>query len=198
MLPVTRFLCLASLGVNVLVFMDLVHPHKLVFIRELVTQRYEIWRIFTTFFLGSGDFRYVLELVTLYVIAEHLESGPFARSSADFAWQLILVGTALITACLPLNTFTLTHPFLVALTFFSSAIASPRAQISLMGMFDVPVKYTPYIIVGVDILMNGLAAVVHGIVGLVVGYLWWFTMWAGRRPMLQSLSRAPAWLRSLV
>ncbi|KIL62875.1 hypothetical protein M378DRAFT_738640 [Amanita muscaria Koide BX008] len=195
---VTRFLCLASLGINALVLMDLVHPNNLIFIREPVTQRYEIWRIFTSLFLGSGGFSYALELVILYLIAEQLESGSFSRKSADFAWQLIIIGTAIIIVCLPLNTQILTHPFLVALSCLCAALASSRARISLLDMFRVPVKYTPYIVVAFDILKCGPAAAVHSIVGMVVGCLCWWSMWAGRKPILRSLSRAPAWLRSLV
>ncbi|KAM6492704.1 Der1-like family domain containing protein [Amanita muscaria] len=199
--PVTRFLCFSSLGVTIPVLMKLVHPYKIIFIHQLVTKRMEIWRIFTSFFLGSGGINYVFELVMLYRTADQLESGPFARKSADFAWQLILVGGAIILACLPLGAAIFTRPLLVALTYLSSALAPPGAQTSLLGLLTLPVKFMPYIMIAMDFLMGGPAAAAQGIAGAVVGHLWWWTMWAaegGQRPMLEAYARAPAWLRSLV
>ncbi|KIL59941.1 hypothetical protein M378DRAFT_26760 [Amanita muscaria Koide BX008] len=182
--------------------MHLVHPRKLIFVREQVTQRYQIWRVFTSFFLAStGGISYVIELVTLYLLAEQLESGPFAGRSADFAWQLILVGIAIIIVTLPVKTPVFTHPFLVTLTCFSSLLASQGTLISLFGILYVPVIYTPFIMVGMDLLLYGAAAAIQDIVGFVVGYLWWWTMWApvlGGRPVFQLFGRAPDWLRSLV
>ncbi|KIL57692.1 hypothetical protein M378DRAFT_87507 [Amanita muscaria Koide BX008] len=217
--PVTRFLCFSSLGVTIPVLMKLVHPYKIIFIHQLVTKRMEascahlvcnrisqfhtcqIWRIFTSFFLGSGGINYVFELVMLYRTADQLESGPFARRSADFAWQLILVGGAIILACLPLGAAIFTRPLLVALTYLSSALAPPGAQTSLLGLLTLPVKFMPYIMIAMDFLMGGPAAAAQGIAGAVVGHLWWWTMWAaegGQRPMLETYARAPGWLRSLV
>ncbi|KAM6492611.1 hypothetical protein JOM56_012335 [Amanita muscaria] len=145
--------------------------------------------ILTCWNLLGGGFSYALELVILYLIAEQLEFGPFSRKS-NFAWQLILIGTAIIVYQHPVTS--------LDCLCLCAALASSRARISLLDMFSVPVKYAPYIVVAFDILKCGPAAAVHGIVGVVVGCLCWWTMWAGRKPILRSLSRAPAWLRSLV
>jgi Derlin-2/3 len=51
--PVTRFLCLASLGVSVPVMAKIISPYSILFVREAVTRRLELWRIPTSFFLGS-------------------------------------------------------------------------------------------------------------------------------------------------
>ena len=40
--PVTRFLCGSLLGVSVPMMMQVVSPYKLLFVRELVTRRYEV------------------------------------------------------------------------------------------------------------------------------------------------------------
>ncbi|KAF8621343.1 hypothetical protein AX15_007874 [Amanita polypyramis BW_CC] len=200
--PVTRFLCVSSLGVTIPVLMQVVSPYKFVFVRELVTHKLEIWRAYTSFFLGSGGINYIFELVMLYRTADQLESGPFSRRSADFAWQLILVGASIILACLPLGAFIYTRPFLVALTYLSSALAPPGTQTSLMGLLTLPVKYLPYLMIGMDLLMAGPPAAAQAIAGAIIGHFWWWTMWApaerGRRPILEWLGRAPGWLQSLI
>ncbi|KAF8632163.1 hypothetical protein AX17_004904 [Amanita inopinata Kibby_2008] len=200
--PVTRFLCASSLGVTVPVLLQIVSPYKILFVRELVTQRFEIWRLCTSFFLGSGGINYIFEFVMLYRTANQLESGPYARKSADFAWQLLFVGASIIAACLPLRAYIFARPLLVALTYLSSVLAPPGTQTSLMGLLTLPVKYLPYIMIAMDLLMAGPAAAAQGIAGAVVGHFWWWSVWGtgapGQRPLLESFGRAPGWLRSLI
>jgi hypothetical protein len=51
--PVTRFLCLATVGVSVPVMAKIVSPYAVLFVREYVTQHYQLWRVPTSFFLAS-------------------------------------------------------------------------------------------------------------------------------------------------
>ncbi|OSD08771.1 hypothetical protein PYCCODRAFT_1356851 [Trametes coccinea BRFM310] len=63
--PVTRFLCGASLGVTLPVMLQIVSPYKVIFVKELVTRRYEVWRAFTSFFLGSSGINFIFDFVML-------------------------------------------------------------------------------------------------------------------------------------
>lgn len=71
-----------------------------------------------------------------------------------------------------------------------------------MGLLTLPVKYLPYIMIGMDLLMAGPQAAAQGIAGAIVGHFWWWAMWAsderGRRPALERFGRAPRWLQSLI
>jgi hypothetical protein len=67
--PVTRFLCGSSLAVSIPVMLQLLSPYKVVFVRALVTQKFEVcfhaqreqlrsdeaqlWRIWSSFFFGG-------------------------------------------------------------------------------------------------------------------------------------------------
>jgi Derlin-2/3 len=67
--PVTRFLCGSSLAVTLSVMLQLLSAYKVVFVRELVMQRFEVcshtqkgslhsdeaqlWRIWSSFFFGG-------------------------------------------------------------------------------------------------------------------------------------------------
>ena len=67
--PVTRFLCGSSLAVTLPVMLQLLSPYKVVFVREFVTQQFEVcfralrvclrsdetqlWRIWSSFFFGG-------------------------------------------------------------------------------------------------------------------------------------------------
>jgi hypothetical protein len=54
-LPVTRTLLASSLAVTLPVLLEVVYAERLVFMREYITHDQEVWRLFTTFFLGGKE-----------------------------------------------------------------------------------------------------------------------------------------------
>jgi Derlin-2/3 len=60
---------------------------------------------------------------------------------------------------------------------------------------------------GMDLLQDGPGSVAPGLTGLIVGHLWWWTVWGGMtasagnaatyRGMLGALGTAPRWVRNL-
>jgi len=204
--PVTRFLIGSSLGVTVPFLMNIVSPYKLVLVKELVFRRLEIWRLYTSFFLGVRHISYLFDLIMLYQTADRLESGshagrsagPYAGRSADFAWQLLFNALSIIGLTLPLNAMIFTRPFLISLIYLSSNLAPEGAQTSIMGLVTIPVKYFPYALIAMDLLMGGPHAAATAIAGAVAGHLWLWAIWGttiGTAGPLVEQGRAPTWLR---
>jgi hypothetical protein len=52
--PVTRFLCLSTIGVSVPVMAKFVSVYDVLFVKDFVTQKLQLWRIPTSFFLASA------------------------------------------------------------------------------------------------------------------------------------------------
>ncbi|KAF8234956.1 DER1-domain-containing protein [Tricholoma matsutake] len=200
--PVTRFLCASSLAVTIPVLMNIVSPYKVVFVLDYVLRRFELWRLHTSFFLGGGGINYIFELVMLYRTTDQLESGPYSRRSADLAYQLLYAGATIIVSCTPLSSVVFTRPLLLCLTYLSSALAPLGAQTSLMGLVTLPVKYLPYLMIGMDLLMGGPRAAAESVAGAAVGHFWWWSIWGGavgaRGGILETFGRAPGWMRNLV
>ncbi|RDB14656.1 Derlin-2 [Hypsizygus marmoreus] len=199
--PVTRFLCASSLGITIPVLMNMVSPYKTLYVRDLVFKKLEIWRLFTSFFLGSGGINYIFELVMLYRTTDQLESGPYAQRSADLAYQLLFASASIIALTTPLSAFIFTRPLLLCLTYLSSALAPLGAQTSLMGLITFPVAYLPYMMIGMDLLMAGPGAAAQAVAGAVVGHFWWWGIWGGgpgAQGVLAPYGRAPTWMRTLV
>ncbi|PCH44803.1 DER1-domain-containing protein [Wolfiporia cocos MD-104 SS10] len=194
--PVTRFLCGSSLAVTVPVLLEIVSPYKILFVKELVTGRWEVWRVFTSFFLGSGGINYIFEFIMLYRNADQLESQYYTGRSADLAWQLLLACSAILTLNIPLHSFVHTRPLLLALTYLTSRLAPPGTQTSLFGLLSFPIVYLPFALIGLDLLMGGRAAAAQSISGAVVGHLWWWGVWESG--VLRGFGAAPGWLRALV
>ncbi|KAF7338771.1 Derlin [Mycena sanguinolenta] len=101
--PVTRFVCGSFLGVSLSVMGGLVSGYKVIYTYKYAFEQLQIWRIYTSFFLGSSGINYIFELVMLYRTMDQLESGPFAGRSADLAWQLFAAGVGIMIASLPMN-----------------------------------------------------------------------------------------------
>jgi len=200
--PVTRFLCASSLGVTIPVLMNVVSVYKIVFILNRVLRKFELWRLHTSFFLGSGGINYIFEFVMLYRTADQLESGPYARRSADLAYQLIYAGAFIIAACAPLSSVVFSRSLLHCLIYLSSALAPLGAQSSLMGLVTFPVTYLPYVMIGMDLLVGGPGAAAQAVAGAAVGHFWWWGIWGGaigaRGGVLETYGRAPQWMRRLV
>ncbi|KAJ3490528.1 hypothetical protein NLJ89_g11425 [Agrocybe chaxingu] len=100
--PVTRLLVGSSLAVTVGSILKFVNPYYVLFAPELVfSRKLQLWRLYTSFFLGSGGLQYIFELVMLYQTANDLESRSYAHRSSDLAWQLLWSSAAIVTGHSP-------------------------------------------------------------------------------------------------
>lgn len=79
----------------------------------------------------------------------------------------------------------------------ASSLAPPGAQTSLMGLITLPVKYFPFVLIGLDLLMGGPGAAAHAVAGAVAGHAWLWAVWGtslGGTGPLAGYARAPRWL----
>jgi len=199
--PVTRFLFGSSLAVSVPVMMQLLSPHKVIFVRQLVTQRFELWRIWSSFFFGGTGFTYLFELVMLYRSSNALELDRYPRRSPDYAWQLTLAAGAILALNLPLGSYVHARALTLCILYLSSALAPAGSQTSLMGLITIPVQYLPYAMIGMDLITGGPGAAAISVSGAVVGHLWWWVIYGedGRGlPGISEFGHAPSWVRALV
>lgn len=194
--PVTRFLCGASLGVSLPVMLQLVSPYSVAFVRQRVTKGLELWRVPTSFFLGSSGLAYIFDLVMLYRTSNGLETVDFLFRSADYAWQLSLAALAVLGLNIPLQSVVHARPFLMTLVYLHSKLAPPGAQTSLMGLISIPYMFFPYVLAAMDLIMAGPGAAAQAVTGMVVGHVWWWGVFDTRA--LQAFGTAPGWLRGLI
>ncbi|KAF4580440.1 hypothetical protein EYR40_003156 [Pleurotus pulmonarius] len=200
--PVTRFLCASSLAVTLPVLMNIVPGFKIIFIPRFIYSRFEIWRLWSNFFMGSAGINYIFEFVMLYRTSDQLESGPYINRSADYAWQLLIACAGILVSNYPLSSVIHARPLLMCLTYLASALAPPGTQTSLFGLVTFPVAYSPYVMLGLDLLMGGPGAAASSAGGAIVGHLWWWGIFGsaepGRGGVLDLWGRAPRWMKSVI
>ncbi|KAF7348628.1 Derlin [Mycena venus] len=178
--PVTRVLCISCLSIFLGVFMGLVSEYKLMYTFSLVFEKFQIWRLYTSFLLGRRDISYIFDLFVLYRTTNQLESGPYSQRSADLAWQLFVASIGIIITSIPVNSMIFSRPFLLCLAY-------------------LPIKYLPYIMVFLDLIVLGPGAAATALPGAIVGHLWWWGVWGAEvgdaGGILQPWSAAPRWLK---
>ncbi|KAF7348619.1 Derlin [Mycena venus] len=197
--PVTRILCISFLSISLPVFATLVSGYRVVYTFSLAFEKLQIWRLYTSFFLGRKDISYIFDLFMLYRTTSQLESGPYSQRSADLAWQLFVAGVGIIILSIPVDSMIFFRPFLLCLAYVGSALAPVGTMTSIMGLIQLPIKYLPYIMLFLDLLVIGPSAVAAALPGAVIGHLWWWGVWGpevgGAGGILQPWSAAPRWLR---
>ena len=84
--------------------------------------------------------------------------------------------------------------------YLSSNLAPPGALTSVMGLITVPIKYFPYVLIGLDFLTAGPSFAAHSVAGAVVGHIWWWSVWGGRlgsQGIWGVYASAPEWVSNL-
>jgi len=199
--PITRFICGSSLGVTLPAIAKIISPYSIVFVSDLVFKKFEIWRLYTSFFYGGGGLEYIFSLVMLYRVTHELETKSYFLRSADFAWQLLVASGFIVAATWPLRAYLFARPFLVCLVYLQSILAPPGAMTSIMGLVTVPVKIFPYVMIGMDFLVAGPGVAAQSVAGAAVGHLWWWSVWGGRlgsQGIWAPYASAPQWMRNLM
>ncbi|KAI3619508.1 endoplasmic reticulum protein [Moniliophthora roreri] len=95
--PVTRFLAISLIGITGTSLLNLVSAYKLIYVQRFVFSKFEfdnelclifytlkLWRLYTSFFLGSGGISFIFE--DDYAI-EHYTDGPSAPAMLGASWN---------------------------------------------------------------------------------------------------------------
>jgi len=199
--PVTRFICGSSLTITVGVILRLLNPYLVFFESRLVFRQFQIWRLYTSFFLGGGGLNYIFELLMLYNVTNELENKSYFLRSSDMAYQLMFVMPSIIAATWPLKPALFTRPLLLALVYLYSRLAPPSSTTSIMGLVTVPIRYYPYILIAFDLIIAGPGVAAQSVAGAAVGHVWWWSVWGGElgsQGRLNMQARAPEWLRKFM
>lgn len=196
--PVTRFLCASTLGISLPVMLKMLSPYSILFMRELVTQRLELWRPFTSMFFAGTGLNFIFDFIMLYRNSESLESIQFTGLSSDYAWQLMINAVSILCLNMPLRSMFHFRPLLLSLITLSSRL-TPNALTSIFGLFTLSQAYLPYALVALDLLVSGPQAAASSLTGVISGYSWWYLVHnadAGRPGA--EFARAPSWLRTML
>ncbi|EST05749.1 Derlin [Kalmanozyma brasiliensis GHG001] len=170
--PVTRLMLAATGAITLPCILAITSPYRFALFWPLVTRKYEIHRIFTSFFYGGGGLKLLFDLFILYRNSNDLELNHFGRRTADYTWSLLVMGVIILATNYPLGSPIFFGPLLNALVYVW-ARANPSSIVSFFGMVNVPARWLPYVNIGLDLLQGGPGLAIQSGTGLLAGYVYW-------------------------
>ncbi|RUP44775.1 hypothetical protein BC936DRAFT_149023 [Jimgerdemannia flammicorona] len=170
--PITRTLFMATLGLSVLGGLRLVNPYFLVLVWPDAITKFQVWRLFTSFFFHKLGFAFVMNLYFLYQYSQDLETQAFGNRTADYLFFVLFVMGLELIASYFLSLFLLGDALMLALVYVWSQHFRHKIVSFLFG-FTFKAVYLPWVLVAYDILL-GSGIPTGLIVGIVTGHTYWF------------------------
>lgn len=154
----------------------LVSPYQLVLDWPKVINKFEIWRIFTTFFFCGGfSFNLLMHLLVLYENCRRYESNPYntgtGGNSADMLWMLLICGGVLLALSYGFELMLLSEELLYVILYVWSR-REPNLPLNLFGVVRLKSLYLPWAYVAMRLFMGG--SITEAVIGIAVGHLYYF------------------------
>ncbi|XP_050254434.1 derlin-1-like isoform X1 [Quercus robur] len=196
--PVSKFYGVACLMTTSAYYLQLYNPYNIALFYGLVLKRFQVWRLITNFFfLGQFSFPFAFRLLMIARYGVSLERGPFDKRTADYVWMFVFGALSLLVmAAVPY----LWSPFmggsLVFMLVYVWSREFPNARISIYGLVSMKGFYLPYVMLAVDLLLGN--PLKPGILGMVVGHLYYFLTVLHPLAGGKFILKTPLWVHKLV
>ena len=162
--------------------MGIVSPINFLLIWENVKDRFEIWRLLTSFcYAGKFEFPTLMALYLLMSFSQNYESsGPFntgaGGGSADYLFMLLFGAVAMMVTQPLMNLIVPISGRLMCrnLIYYVLYIWSKRHPTSNANIWGIPVKaiYLPFVYVIISLFVG--APYIYIIHGILVGHIYYF------------------------
>lgn len=194
-------LCVATTS---LVALDVISPLSLYYNLNLITEKFQIWRIFTSFlFFGNFSMDFMFHMYFSIRYCRLLEENSFSNRTLDFVF-LLGYGVFSILLIAPFNFVNL--PFLgPSLTFMLVYIwgrRNPQVRMNLLGLFTFTANYLAYVLLLFSVLLGN--SFIVDIIGIVIGHIYFFfddiypELARLRQWKQKHYLRAPEWLKKIL
>ncbi|CAG9313293.1 unnamed protein product [Blepharisma stoltei] len=166
--PVTKVLVGSALITSTLCSLNFLEAHDLFFDMNLIIEKYEFWRLFTTFtYFGNFGIGTFISLFTYFQNCKMLEVMMFQGQLAEFL-NFILVSCSLLLILAPMfNLFFLSDALFMCIMYLLSK-RNRQGRFMLIGLpIDIPSTFLPYVF-----LMFGFSK--SKIIGMILGHLYYY------------------------
>lgn len=172
---ITKGFLVSTLLSGALLSFGMISPMDLVFVWPLVKNKFNVWRLFTSFiYAGPFSFNFAMHTYVLYENCKRYEANPFntgaGGTSADFLWMLLVTMGILLVIAFYFDLMVLSEPILYVIMYVWSR-REPDAQLNIFG-FRFKSLYLPWVYVALRLIMGG--AITEPLIGIAVGHLYYF------------------------
>ncbi|CAL1414263.1 unnamed protein product [Linum trigynum] len=196
--PITKAYGTVCLAVTTVCSLKLLHPAYIALIYEDVLYRFQVWRLFTSFFfLGNFSINFGIRLLMIARYGVQLEQATFDRRTADFLWMMIFGGLTLLgLSAIPF----LWNPFLgISLVFMLLYVWSrefPNAQINIYGLLNIKAFYLPWTMLALDVIFG--SPILPDLLGIIAGHFYYFLTVLYPLSTGKTYLKTPRWVQKLV
>lgn len=163
--PITRNLLTASVFATLLHGLRLVSPYSLGLYWPIIWQKFQLWRLVTSFLVYSLSINGLIDLIMLYRYTIELERGEFAGRPADFTWFMVFCMVSMASVSWLTWTAFLGSGLMLSL---ATTWALHRREQIVTFYFGIkfPAQYLPYALMGMEFLLS------HGNIPYAMVYGW--------------------------
>merc|ERR1719198_824090 len=174
--PITRWYFATVLLLTAAASFGVINPAQLTLDLPRLWQKFEVWRIPTSFaFFGGFSFPLLIQLYMLVQYSERYEASPFntggGGTTADYAWMLAFGMMVMMALALVMPGLVLFGPSMVFMILYMWARKNPESPASMFG-FQLQAFYLPWALVAFHILIGN--SVFMPLLGIGVGHLYYF------------------------
>ncbi|PWN53430.1 DER1-domain-containing protein [Violaceomyces palustris] len=171
--PVTRTLIFSTALVTVPCLLAIANPYNYLLWWPAIWKKYQVWRIYTSFFYGGSGLPLLFDTFLLYRNSSDLEINHFFRRTSSYVYALLIMSASILVLNYPLGSTVLFNPMLNALTYLWSR-TNPHSRVSFFGLINCPAPWLPYAYLLLDLVRGGPGLVIQSATGLVSAHLYWF------------------------
>jgi Derlin-2/3 len=160
-------------------FMDLVSPLTLYYNYDLVVNKAQWWRIFSSFlFFGSFSLDFLFHMYFVVRYCRLLEDGPYRRRTADFLFMLFFGGISMLVMVVVFkqslnNIKFLGHPLAFMMVYvWARDDENLNVRMSLLGLFPFNAPYLPWVLLLFSLFLGN--PIETDLLGIVVGHAFYF------------------------
>lgn len=164
--PITRTISISIIIINLV---SLFNISLLGFNNRYILQ---LWRLYTSFFILSRTFNSLIDFILLFRTSNDLESKESVRDvNVNYLWKLLLNGSIILLLNYPLNTFSLFKSFYISIIYLQSLESSSFTNVSLFGLISMPIKVYPFVLLAIELLLNGHISFLISLTGLLATHI---------------------------
>jgi Derlin-2/3 len=169
---VTRAYTTACVLTTLAVQLDIISPFQLYFNHILIFNRYQLWRLVTTFlFFGTVGFNFFFNMIFTYRYCRMLEEGSFRGRTADFFYMFLFGGFLMIIMGFFVSLPFLGQAFTIMLVYVWSR-RNPYVRMNFFGLMNFQAPYLPWVLLAFSLLLGN--SVIVDFIGIAVGHVYYF------------------------
>ena len=200
--PVTRTWFVLALGTTCLATVKMLSPMSIVFIPEMILERYEVWRLFTCFFFfGPFGLPFVFNLYFLVNYSKALELNPYPTTAravqggtADYVFTLLFCSAFMLAFAWYFQVM-MPGPMLVFSVLYIWSRRNPENPMQFWG-FRFKGIHLPWVLLVFGILMGN--SPVNDLIGIAVGHIYFFVVEVLPLKYGRDFINTPEWLIDVV